>query len=359
MSRRPTTGMVLGKFMPPHLGHLYLTEFAQSYVDDLSIVVGTLPTEPIDGALRYRWMRELMPNARVIHLDEVLPQDPSEHADFWGLWERALRRVLPAQPLDYVFASETYGHRLAEVLGAEFVPVDQARSVVPVSGTAIRERPLESWSFLPPLVRPYFAKRICVYGPESTGKSTLAAYLARELETVHVPEYARTLIEMKRGEVTLEDIERIARGQMASEEALARRANRVLVCDTDLITTTIWSHVLFGECPEWIREEAVRRTYDLYLLCDVDVPWVDDVVRYLPQERRSFFERCRAELEARGRPYVEIRGDWDARQRRALEAVRALLDDGPSPTASRSSREDIPPVGGTAPADSEDDEERD
>jgi HTH-type transcriptional repressor of NAD biosynthesis genes len=316
--------MLLGKFMPPHLGHLYLIEFAKHYVEDLTIVVGTLESEPIPGALRYTWMRELVPDARVVHLTEDLPQEPREHPDFWPIWQAALLRVLPHRP-DFVFASEDYGGPLAAILDAEFVPVDKARLVMPISGTAIRERPFEHWQYLPPCVRPYYAKRVCVFGPESTGKSTLAERLARAFQTVAVPEYARLLIEAHEGEVTLADIPRIARGQMAAEDALVRRANQVLICDTDLITTTLWSDRLFGECPAWIREEAGRRVYDLYLLCDVDVPWVNDIVRYLPEERHTFYARCRRELEARGRCYVAIRGGWEERFETARAAVAALL----------------------------------
>jgi len=323
---RPTTGMVLGKFMPPHLGHVYLVEFARRYVDRLTVVVGTMPHEPIDGALRYGWMRELFPDCHVVHLDEVLPQDPSEHPEFWAIWEAALRRVLPEGPLDHVFASESYGHRLAEVLGASFVPVDRARSVLPVSGTAVREDPLGHWRFLPECVRPHFVQRVCLFGPESTGKSTLARTLAEAFDTVAVPEYAQLLIAEQDGALAYEDIPRIARGQRASEQALARRANRVLFCDSDLLTTRIWSETLFDDCPAWICEEADRAAYDLTLLCDVDVPWVDDVHRYRPEDRRAFFARCRDALDARGRPYVVIRGDWAERDRAAIAAVRALLD---------------------------------
>src|SRR5687768_9683832 len=80
---RAGSGMLLGKFMPPHLGHVYLCEFARSYVRDLTIIVGTLPSEPIPGELRYAWMKELFPDVRVVHLAEELPQYPHEHPDFW------------------------------------------------------------------------------------------------------------------------------------------------------------------------------------------------------------------------------------------------------------------------------------
>ena len=319
-----TTGMVLGKFLPPHAGHQYLIEFARSHVDDLTVVVGTLPSEPIDGRLRYPWMKEVAAGARVVHLPDTLPQHPDEHPRFWDVWKAALERVLDRRP-DRVFASESYGTPLAALFGAEFVPVDPARTALPVSGTAIRDDPFAHWDYLPACVRGHYARRVCVFGPESTGKSTLARRLAEHFNTVWVPEYARTLIEANQGRVDYDDIERIARGQAASEDALARRCNRLLVSDTDLIATLIWSDVLFHRVPPGLAERAIARRADLYLLCDVDVPWVDDIVRYLPEERRSFFERCKRELERHGCRYVEVRGDWDQRFESAARSVRSLL----------------------------------
>ncbi|HUR54423.1 MAG TPA: AAA family ATPase, partial [Gemmataceae bacterium] len=276
-----TTGMLLGKFLPPHLGHVFLGEFAARYVDRLSIVVGSIAREPIPGHLRFRWMRELFPFTNVIHLTDELPQEPAEHPDFWNLWRTALLRVLPAKP-DFVFASEDYGWRLAEELGARFVPVNAARDAVPVSGTAIRTDPAANWEYIPRCVRPYFVKRVCVFGPESTGKTTLARNLAAHFRTAWVPEYARTLLEARGGDVRFEDMEVIARGHVASEEALARNANRVLISDTDPLATLIWSDVLFGRVPDFVKRQADERAADLYLLCDADVPWVADPVRYLP-----------------------------------------------------------------------------
>ncbi len=319
-----TTGMVLGKFLPPHAGHVYLAEMASRYADTLFVVVERVRGEPIASALRHAWMRELVPEATVLHLDQELPQDPSEHPDFWSIWQRSLERLLPASP-DLVFASESYGPKLAEVLGAAFVPVDPGRAVMPISGTAVRDDVLAAWPYLPPPVRAHFARRICVFGPESTGKSTLAKRLADAFDTTFVPEYARTLIEAQSGELGFDDIDRIARGQRASEDTLARWANRLLICDTDLLTTTIWSEVLYGRCPAWIRAEARARNYTLTILCDVDVPWVDDIVRYLPDERRSFFVRCEEALKAHERPYVVVRGDWDARFATARAAVAEVL----------------------------------
>jgi len=317
---------MLGKFLPPHAGHRYLADFARNYCDELTILVCTLQQEPIDGALRYAWMRRIFPDCRVVHITDDVPQTPAEHPEFWAIW-RAL--VLGAMPegVDLVFASEDYGFKLAEVLNAEFVPVDPGREMMPVSGTALRENPLKYWRYIPDEVRPYYLKRVCVFGPESTGKSTLSADLARHFDTLYVHEYARPLLDYKDGRCDYADIERIARGQAAAEDALALRANRVLFCDTDALTTTIWSDVFFGKCPDWVLEEAERRTYDLYLLLDVDVPWIDDAQRNLGEAdaRRAFFARCKQALDERGRPYVHIYGPWAERFARAVAAVEQCL----------------------------------
>ena len=290
----------------------------------LTVLVCSIQREPIPGELRYQWMRELCPDCRVVHITDELPQEPSEHPRFWELWEQAIRRHLPSGP-EYVFASERYGHKLAEVLGSRFVMVDMARAAVPVSGSAVREDPLRHWQFIPPPVRPYFIKRVCLFGPESTGKSTLASRLAEHYQTLRVSEFARPLLEPRLGRCVASDIPCIARGQLASEAALARQANRVLFCDTDLLTTTIWSRELFGDCPPWVEAQAERQRYDLYLLLDVDVPWVDDQQRFLPHRRQAFFEQCEQALRRRGRPYQIIRGNWEDRFTQACAAVDQLL----------------------------------
>ena len=320
---------MLGKFLPPHLGHQHLVDFAAAACERVTVMVCTRPDEPIPGALRFQWMRECFPTLDVTHVTDDVPAEPAEHPDFWLIWRRLCQREA-GEPIDAVFASEAYGARLAEELGAVWLPVDPGREMVRTSGTAVRADPMGRWDDLIAPAQRYFLKRVCVFGPESTGKSTLAAQLAAHYGTRHVAEWARTWLDPRGGRCEPADIPVIALGQRAAEDALARQARRVLFCDTDALTTALWSEILFGSCPEEVAALARERRYALTLLLDVDVPWVDDRQRFLRDERQVFFARCEEALRAHDRPYVRVGGSWARRWEIAVAAVDDLLSAGPA-----------------------------
>jgi NadR type nicotinamide-nucleotide adenylyltransferase len=324
---RPRSGLVLGKFLPPHLGHQFLLDFAAAVVPDLTVLVATLAREPIPGEIRARWVEEMCPRGHVVHVTDENPQEPHEHPDFWTIWIDTIRRRVPSGP-DLVFSSEAYGDELARRLGARHIPVDRARELVPISGTTLRERPLAHWRYLPPVVRPWFVRRVVVFGPESTGKTTLARDLARHYATTWVGEYARSYLDHKGGRFERDDFAWFVRGQHAAEDALARQANRVLFCDTDAVTTLIFHRLFYGAVPETLVEAAGSRRYDLYLVLDVDVPWVADPQRDSPGDRAALRDLYLAELSSRGHRHVLIRGPWHERFEAACREVDALLRDG-------------------------------
>ncbi len=315
-----TRGFLLGKFLPPHAGHVFLCDFARAYCDELTILVCTLDCDPIPGELRFQWMHEIFPDCRVLHLAEDVPQEPADHPDFWDIWRGIVERFHP-EPIDFVFASEDYGHRLAAEARARFVPVDIPREAVPVSGEAIRADPFGNWRYIPPPVRPYFVKKVCVFGPESAGKTTLARDLAARLDTVHVPEYGRIYTDAFGTDVGNDDLLAIARGHMAATSAAARQANRVLVMDTDPVLTAVWSDMLTGARDPWF--ESLDDTADLYLLTGIDMDWEDDGTRYFPDgdTRRRFHAACRAELERRGLAFLPVEGSREERLAKAVAAV--------------------------------------
>ncbi len=318
-----TTGFVLGKFYPPHVGHQLLIHFAANYVDQLYVVIGSLSSESIAGELRLQWLQQMFPSVTVLHLAKNLPQYPQEDPNFWTIWRHELTAILPSK-VDYLFASEPYGHRLAQELQATFVPVDIARETVAVSATMIRERPLKYWDFIPPCVQAHFSKKIAVFGPESCGKSTLAHHLARHFKGGLVREYARFYLEYWKKDPMLNDFLAIAKGQQALEEAVFQSGKSIVFSDTDVYSTSIWCRWLTGECPPSILTAARKRTYDLYLLLSPDVPWVADSVRYLPKDRWRFFERCKELLDKEQCRYKIIEGDWTARENSAIAAVEEV-----------------------------------
>lgn len=320
---KPKRGFVLGKFLPPTKGHTYLCEFARQYCERLTILVCSLPNEPIPGELRFKWMKEMFPDCDVLWEDRELPQEPRDENDteFWESWKGVIRGA--CQQLGYdigiggtyweypdvVFASENYGHRLAASVGARFVPVDIDRTTVPISGTKVRENPFAHWGEIPDVVKPYFVKRVCMFGPESTGKSTIARELGKMFATTVVPEYGRVYTEAFGTEVGPEELRHIVQGHLASVAAAKRRANRILIEDTDPVMTAVWSTMLTGQRDPWF--DQFNDLADLYLLCDVNIPWADDGTRYFPDQadRERFFQLCEDELKRRGANYTVIRRD--------------------------------------------------
>ncbi len=326
-----THGLVIGKFLPPHAGHLHLIRTARTQVDQLTVIVFSLRRETIPGELRRTWLQAANPDVRVLHGDDENPQYPDEHPDFWTIWIDSIRRLVP-EPIDVVFSSETYGDELARRLGARHACVDLERRAFPVSGTAVRADPWANARFLGDDVRAHFVRRVVITGPESTGKTTLAAHLAARYETQSVPEFARGYLDAKYPDrpdgdplCTFDDLTDIVRGQLRTEDEAARRAHRVLFCDTDASVTAVYARQYFGRVPHEVELAAATRRYDLHLLLDVDVPWVADPQRDLPHLRAEMKEAFRAELDRRGARVVEISGTWQERFAAACRAVDALL----------------------------------
>ncbi len=167
-------------------------------------------------------------------------------------------------------------------------------------------------------------KRIAITGPESTGKSTLAKQLAEHYQTVYVPEIARFYIDALNRPYNQDDLLAIAKLQCAEEDTLMKKANRILICDTDLLVIKIWSEFKYGNCNNWILEELSKRKYDLYLLCNIDLPWQDDPQREYPGERQELFNIYHQELIKMKVNYEIITGKENDRMQRAFTFIDSL-----------------------------------
>ncbi|MBT2477104.1 AAA family ATPase [Streptomyces sp. ISL-94] len=347
--RRYGHGLVLGKFYPPHAGHHHLVRTAQDQCERLTVLVCAASVESVPLADRVAWMREAHPGAEVVGAVDDVPVDLHDPA-VWEAHMAIFRAAVPG-PVDAVFTSEAYGTELARRFGAEEVCVDPARTLFPVSGTAVRADPTGCWDFLGPAVRACLARRVVVLGAESTGTTTLSRALAAHYRrrggvwaaTGWVAEYGRRYSEEKVAAAraadpaatwadisfTSEEFPVIARRQDADEERAARLGSPVLFCDTDSFATGIWHERYTGGRSEEVEEIASLTRRDLYLLTDhADVPFEDDGLRDGPHLRPWMTGRFREELERTGRRFLLVRGGREERLAAAVRAVDELLAEG-------------------------------
>jgi NadR type nicotinamide-nucleotide adenylyltransferase len=167
--------------------------------------------------------------------------------------------------------------------------------------------------------------RVVVTGSECTGKSTLAADLASAYSCECVPEYVRSFISTIGGRPQFSDHGPIARGQKALEDEYRARASALLIHDTDLMSTVAYCRAYFDRCPEWIEAAAVDRQAQLYLLCNIDVPWVPDGLRDRGERREEMHALFESVLRAAGVTYVVLSGSRAARLAEARRQVDALM----------------------------------
>lgn len=168
--------------------------------------------------------------------------------------------------------------------------------------------------------------KIAIVGPESTGKSTMSAFLADHYQTVWVPEYARGYCEKLTGQPTWQDEINMFYGQLALEEEYLPKANKLLICDTTFITVKIWSDYTFGRSPQEVLNELPRHPYDLYLLLNIDLPWEEDPLRDFPHMREHFMKVWYKELNALNANYVLISGTGQDRYASAVAAIDRFLN---------------------------------
>lgn len=172
--------------------------------------------------------------------------------------------------------------------------------------------------------------KVVLFGPESTGKTTLSVQLARHYSSVWVPEYAREYLQHKwnneRKTCEAKDLIPISIGQMKLENELAKKTDSVLICDTDLLETKVYSEAYYsGVCDPILDKYAIKNTYDLYFLTYIDVPWEKDDLRDKPKERERMFEAFESALQTYNRPYVLLKGTKTERLNSAIQHIDNLL----------------------------------
>ena len=171
--------------------------------------------------------------------------------------------------------------------------------------------------------------KIALFGPESTGKTTLAKQLAAHYDTVWTPEFARDYLQLKWDKeqkiCDVDDVLPIAYGQVALENKMLAVANKYLFCDTNLLVTKVFSDMYYNYCDPLLEKAAQEHEYDLFFLTDIDVPWENDDLRDKPDGREGVFEIFKHSLISNKKPFITLSGNKDLRLNKAASIIEELV----------------------------------
>jgi NadR type nicotinamide-nucleotide adenylyltransferase len=319
--------LVVGKFAPLHKGHQFLIECARSEAARITVLCYATPDfTAMPSAVRAKWIEDLYPDVQVLVPDGA-PPDSAPGPVHWAFLRQWL--VQAGVDADVVFSSEEYGPPFASALGLAHRMVDPARTRVPISATAIRDDVHGQRALLAPGVYCHFVQRIALVGAESTGKSTLAAFLAGRCGTRFMPEVGREVWEARQGKLEPADYIAIAERHRAEEDALLEHCHRYLFVDTNALTT-----LLLGFCYGHLREappallgyaQECARRYAAHFLCGDEIPFHQDGWRDDAAWRSRIQGMVRYDLQVRGIGYIELHGTLE---QRAVQLLSCLEEEG-------------------------------
>lgn len=320
-----TVGLTLGKFAPLHRGHQLLIETALAEMDEVIVVVYDCPeTTRVPLTVRANWIRTLYPDVEVLEAWDG-PTEVGDTPEIKRRQEQYILGLLAGRRVTHFYSSEFYGEHMSQALGAVNRLVDPGRTRCPVSGTQVRQEPYVWREYLDPVVYRDLVTNVVFLGAPSTGKTTLAERLAREYDTVWMPEYGREYWEQHQVDrrLTPKQLVAIAEGHLAREEALLGQARQYLFTDTNAITTYMFALYYHGTAAPRLAElaQAAASRYDLVFVCGDDIPYDNTWDRSGDAQRRTFQKQILADLTLRKIPYIVLQGNLEERVRQ----VRAIL----------------------------------
>ena len=320
-------GLVLGKFHPLHQGHIGLIEFARKNCDELIILICASDNESISGKIRLEWLREsFYPDTNIKpvllnYSEQELPNTSISSREVSKIWALEIKKTLP--PIDIIFSSEIYGDYLADILECKHISYEPNRTSIPISASKISKNIFKNWDYLAKTAKPYFVKKVCIYGTESTGKSILTERLANYFHTAFVPEMARNIVE-ETNICTEKNLFQIAELQATTINKKIKIANKLLFVDTDINITCSYSKFIFDK--ELIVEDWIKTSnqFDLYLYLDNDAPHIQDGTRLDEQKRNQLNEYHKKELIEKKIKFELITGNWEDRFNKSINIIENL-----------------------------------
>jgi len=319
------TGLTLGKFAPFHKGHELVIKTALKEVDELYIILYTsdLTTTPLQ--VRARWIKTLYPSVNII-MGFNAPQDEGNSKEVKKIQENYVLEQLENIKISHFYSSEFYGEHVSKALNAVDRRVDEARKMVPISGTAIRANSFANRQYLSDIVYKDLITKICFMGAPSTGKSTLTKVLADKYNTQFMPEYGAEywLNHNENRRLNINQFENIPIEHNKREDILVQKANKYLFCDTCPITTYVFAIDYTGKAGQVLTKLADNsyKRYDLFFLCDTDIPYADTWDRSGFKKSLSMQDQIIDDLNERKIPYIQVSGTIEER----VKKVESILN---------------------------------
>ena len=325
------TALVLMKAIPVTKGHIAMVRFAAA-LGPVEVLMDWAPGEPDVYLRRVAIVEELRDYANIsVTTIKVVPQSEDDDPDFWNMWSNILKEY---RHCDYVVGSEPYCERIAQMIGAEYIPFDPYRQFIGTRATNVRDDPLEAYGQMCRTFQEEYRTSVTVFGAESTGKTTLSHNLSVKLGAPWLFEWARPYLEVRGPEINIHSMNNIWRGQKALQISAMWADNETpyIIQDTDLYSTVgyweqpHWTESL-GECPDQLRVDALAQESDLYIITLSNIPFEEDVIRYGGDHRESPDEYWIGVAERYGLNYVVLdESEPNSRLNAALAAVRAAAE---------------------------------
>lgn len=310
------TGLTLGKYAPFHKGHQFVFDTALSEVDELVVLIYDTEVTEIPLNIRSKWIKDLYPQVKVIECWDG-PDGYSNERWFEIIQEEYILKMLNGKEITHFYSSEFYGDHVSKALNAVDRRIDEARNIVPISATKIRENPFANKEFVSDIVYKDLITKVVFLGAMSSGKSTLTEALAKKFNTTFAPEYGReywTKHHVNR-RIGFEAFDEIAKGHIEIEDRNILNANEYFFVDTNAITTYMFAMDYHGKAPEFLMKTADQNSkrYDLFFLCDIDITYDDTWDRSGDQKREIFQKQIIADLKERNIPYILLSGNLEER----------------------------------------------
>jgi HTH-type transcriptional regulator, transcriptional repressor of NAD biosynthesis genes len=339
MEKNKTVGFIGGKFLPLHLGHIYVMIDASNQVDELYVILSSSKNRDkelcerdgikyIPAETRLTWLGEGLnniSNAHIIHIED-------DQWDYNYDWEDGANRIKKAigKPIDYVFSSENSYNELFKKYypDSKHIVVDDKRKTITISATELRKNLYKNWEKLPNCVRSYFTKKVAIVGTESCGKTTLTQKLAKFYNTNYVEEVGRKYCEKYSNQITKEMFDLIAMEHFLLQKKKSEESNKVLFIDSDATITQYYLDMYHkGEKSQLLEDIIKLQNYDLVLYLEPDIKWVSDGFRFAGEEkiRKEYNEKLKKMYQERGIPFVLISGNYTERFNKSRELVDKLF----------------------------------